>query len=421
MYFNVVWIRTISFYIAASFVLFCVSGSAEAGLHQRGPILQKILQNNRVLRITRSRLRRARARYKGAKVFPNNPVLSASGGVQVGQNTPTVGPRVSTGLSLDVPIGGRWGQRQKLAQVQIQYIQNMIRWQSFALSLRTHQALNNIALSAHTYKIQQSLVRLFTQLETFTRKRVQHGSATQLDIQIAQAGGLQAQQAAIKARLQSQLLKQRLQTLAGTHATMTVSEQLPDLPTIPSEKELQNRAKVVHPRIRLARLQLQQNQTRLALSKSQAIPDLTFSVGYALEDNNHVITGGLAIPLPLFWRNQSAIGQSRAQIRTARITLAQIQFNVRRTIHTAYLQYQTSKKVAQLAHKRLRLSQRQSLLLQKGLQQGSLSLLKALTAQRSIRMSQLLYIQSLQTAHKHYIALCKASGMKPSYTAFLKL
>ena len=172
--------------------------------------------------------------------------------------------------------------------------------------------------------------------------------------------------------------------------------------------------------IRLAEARIAQAKAALALSKVRAIPDLTIAVGYSLEDNNHIVRGGLSIPLPFFWRNQSQVGQSHAQLRRTRLILARRRFLVRQRIQQAYTQYQLNLRMVRLFQKQLRTIQARSRLIEQGLNQGSFSVFQVLATRRNIIQSQIQYLKSVQKAHSSYIRLCRAGGFLPTYKGALR-
>lgn len=392
---------------------------------QRKKILAYALRYNPGLRAFQARIQRAKAKLKGTRVFPNNPVLSGGGGSQFpanstpasGQSSPIL-PRVEAGLSLALPVGGRWGKTQQLASSQLAWIQRLGHYRRFQLSLRVHQALNRVAMAQRIQKKRLAIVSFFQRTEGFVQKRMKHGTATQLDLQLAQTSRLRAQQAVLSATLQTRLMRQRLGTLAG----WTPSKRLPwHTIVIPAFAPLPKKALLLskglrsHVRIRLAEAMIHQSKAMLALSKARAIPDLTFSLGYALEDNNHIVRGSVSIPLPLFWRNQSAVGQNHARFRRARLLLVRQRFLVRQRILRAHTSYQANLRTIRLFKKQFQSVKARSQLIEKGLREGSFSVFQVLTAQRSVLQSELLYLQNIQRTHESYIRLCRSAGFLPVY------
>ena len=68
--------------------------------------------------------------------------------------------------------------------------------------------------------------------------------------------------------------------------------------------------------------ELQQRQAALELARAGAIPDISAAVGYkhvrATDDNDHALVAGVAIPLPVFDRNQGEILKARYSLLRAK-------------------------------------------------------------------------------------------------------
>lgn len=397
---------------------------------QRQKILAYALRHNRGLRAFRAQIKRAKAALRGARVFPNNPTLAAGGGPQLPVNsTVTSGqpssilPRVGVDLSLALPVGGRWGKTQRLASSRLKWFQNQLQFQTFRLSLSVHRLLNRVAVASQLMQKRRAIASFFQRVEGFTRKRMKHGTATQLDLQLAQTSQLRARQALLSATLQYRLAHQRLKMLVGWASSKKMPWQafpIPAFSSLPKKSVVLSTGLRKHILIRVAEANIRQAKATLALAKARAIPDLTISLGYSLEDNNHIVRGSISIPLPLFWRNQSQIGQNHARLRRARLLLARQRFLVRQRILQAYTRYRINLKMIRLFKKQFQTVQARSRLIEKGLRQGSFSVFQALTAQRGILQSQLLNLQNIQKAHDSYIQLCQAGGLLPAYKGFLR-
>ncbi|MBT3200417.1 MAG: TolC family protein [Phycisphaerales bacterium] len=77
-----------------------------------------------------------------------------------------------------------------------------------------------------------------------------------------------------------------------------------------------------NPAIAIWAAETQQRQAALDLARANAIPDLTAGVGYKhardTDDNDHAVVAGVAIPVPLFDRNQGAILKARYSLMQAK-------------------------------------------------------------------------------------------------------
>lgn len=406
-----------------------LSHTRQAPAKERQEILLYALRHNRGLQVFRAHIKRAKAALKGAKVFPNNPTLAAGGGPQLpvlgasGTNqAPPILPRMGVDLSLALPIGGRWGQKQHLASSRLRSLQERVRRQAFHLSLKVHQQINRVAVSAQMMHKRRAIASFFQRVKGFTQKRMAHGTATQLDLQLAESSQLRARQALLSAKLQYRLSRQRLKMLIGWDSPKQMPWgrfSIPAFAPLPQESALLAFGLRKHVSIQVATAQVKEAKARLRLSKAQAIPDLTVSLGYALEDNNHIVRGGISLPLPLFWRNQSQIGQNHAKFRRARMLLARQRFLVRQRVQQAYTSYKLNLRMIRLFRKQVQKAQARSRLIEKGLRQGSFSVFQALAAQKGILQSQLLHLQNIQKAHDSYILLCQAAGVLPVYKGTL--
>jgi len=391
-------------------------------LGERGRALAFALKNNPSLRAFRARIQRVQAAHAGSRVFPNNPVLSGGGGAQfplnsVGQGSSAL-PRLGVDLSLRLPIGGRWGSLQKRRALELRWYQKQWAFLQFKLKLRVHMAIHRMAVAWQVQKKRRAMASFFLRLESLAKKRIQHGSATQLDLQLVQNSRLQAEQSALAALLQYKLVRQQLKTLLGWTSMKPMPwsfRDLPTLPNLPKESKMLAGARQNHFQIALAQLAIAQAKAGLTLSKARAIPDLTVSLGYALEDNNHIVRGSLSIPLPVFWRNQSKIGQGRAHLRHARLLLKRQRFLIGQRIQRAYRQFQMRTRMERLLQKQFKTLKSHSKLIERGLRQGGFSVFKVFTTQRSVIQSQILYLRNIQKVHDSYIQLCGAAGILPVY------
>ncbi|MBU51767.1 MAG: hypothetical protein CL920_24015 [Deltaproteobacteria bacterium] len=393
-------------------------------LSYRQDIIRFALKNNRALQVFETQIQQADARRKGTKIFPTNPVLSGGGGTQTpASGTTSLLPRVEANLSWAFPIGGRWNKAQTLATQRLTWMKQQRTWRRLQLSLNVHLMLNRIAINWHIRQKRQAMVSFFQTLERYTKQRLQHGDAIQLDLQLAQNARLQAEQAALLATLRHKQLRQTLKQLIGWDATKPLTWNIRQIPTpqkLPPLKTLLQRINKRHPLLMLAHSTIVQAKASLGLSKSRAIPDLTVSLGYALEDNNHVFRGGLSIPLPLFWRNQGNIGQAHARIRQATLSLKRQQFILQQQLKQSYMRYSMNKRMNRLFQKRLQTTKSNEKLLKGGIKQGGISIMKLLTTQKSILQNHLQSLKNMQKTHDNYIKLHQATGTLPRYKSTQK-
>lgn len=380
------------------------------------------LKHNRDLGLFRVQLKRAKALHVAARVFPSNPVLSVGGGAQFPvPQVPAVGgvlPQVGVGLSLALPVGGRWQRLQDVAASRKQYVSMLLGARQFQLTMKVHEQLNRLAFAFQMLEKRRKMVSFYGKMESLTRRRMKLGAATLHDLGLVQLTGIRARQSALEAVSQLRLEKQGLKRLLGWSATKQLRWSLSTLPGVPSGKKMVQaweRGQKRHRLLRLAKAKVKQAHAGLALAKARAIPDLTVSLQYALEDNNHIARGSLSIPLPLFWRNQRGIQRQRAMVERAKLVVSRQRFLIRQNVHRARLRFAGQLNMLKLLQRQLRVARKRTSLFSKGVSQGGVSVFQMLATQQLILKTELAYLVQLRRVHESYLALGRATGMGPVY------
>src|SRR5699024_6941844 len=157
----------------------------------------------------------------------------------------------------------------------------------------------------------QQLMRLAQQVVTTVSKRVQAGKISPVEETKAQVA---LSSVSIEFTRDKQELKAARKRLAAIWGSTTPRFQkavgkLSELPnTLPSLEQL---TQLISQNPNLARwsTELAQREALIALAESQAIPDLTLSVGGTQYANtgDYALVAGISIPIPLFDRNQGGI------------------------------------------------------------------------------------------------------------------
>ncbi len=388
----------------------------------RSQAIDYAYKHNPTLLVFRAKIRRALARFKGSKIFPNNPRLTALGGAQLPSASPSASPllpRVATRLFLPLPVGGRWGKKQRWAKAQLQRVRAEMKLRKYHLSIQIHRAWNKAAVARKRYLLQRNIAAFLKRLANLSRKRLKQGVGNQLEYQLAITSELRATQAEYNASANYRQQRQQLSALLGwpTPATLQIqNDTIPEPPAAPSLSALLRRNLPNHPILLLARAALEQSKTGLLWAQAKGIPDLTVVMGYSLEDGAHIVTGGISIPLPLFWRNQGGIGQQRAKILQSKRMIVSQRFILRQKALRALSHYRNDLKVIGIFRQRLQSAQKQFSLIEKGLKLGVFTPLQTLTAQRSIVGSQLQQLQLISHALSHYVDVCEAVGLSPQWT-----
>jgi cobalt-zinc-cadmium efflux system outer membrane protein len=165
----------------------------------------------------------------------------------------------------------------------------------------------------------------------------------------------------------------------------------------------------------LARWATEEDRRRAALrlEKARGVPDVTVGAGVRRyeETNDEAMVFGLAVPLPLFDRNQGGIlaataelGKVRRQYEAAQVrTLAALSEAVS-ALAAAY------DEVTILHNEVLPKAQQTFEAAQQGYRQGKFDYLHLLDAQRTLFQTQMRYIDSVETYHRAQTEVARLTG-----------
>ncbi|WP_338846221.1 TolC family protein [Massilia sp. W12] len=333
------------------------------------------------------------AEMEQAQTRPN-PELSIS---QEGQ-----GAQRSRSVQLSMPIetGGKRAARIALAHSNqaLQALEQSQKRQQIQADLRLafYEALaaqQRQTLSHEALTLAQQAHHLSTQRVAAGKISPQEQARTELAL--AQAG-LDVRQA----ELALQLSLSRLAGLAGLPAVPAVQGKLEHSPPAPPWPALQAALEQA-PAWRHIQSTQAQAQAASALERSKAMPDLQFAVGLkqtvetAPGANPRQLLLSLAIPLPLFERNQGARGQAELRARAAQQDGAAQQLQLQQQLQQAWRNWRQAQQESwQIGQTLLPQAQQIVEAALQGFRHGKFSYLELQEAQRSQAALQARQIQA---------------------------
>ncbi len=231
------------------------------------------------------------------------------------------GAETTIALSQLLELGGKRSKRQQIASLE----KELADWdyQSQKLDVLAASAQEFIQLlAAQQLQLQTTeLVRLSEQTLEAVTARVEAGKVPPLEKIRAQVELASARTEAGKARRELNTSRQRL--VARWDAVQADFTQavgnLSALEPPPAEATLRDQLQN-NPDLARWDSELTQRKVSLSLARSQAIPDLTLSLGVRnfQETNSNALVAGIELPLPLFDRNQGGIAEAGANHNRAR-------------------------------------------------------------------------------------------------------
>lgn len=363
--------------------------------------------SNLELRAARQQRAVALAGITTAGQFPN-PTVSFT----AARDTP------HEGISLDVPVelGGKRAKRlavareeQKSVEIDLSVLERQIR-------RRTREAFYK-AVSAQAQTGQSKIaLDLVTRTRDMVQQRYDAGDVAQLDViqadvEVAKANAdyettAQAQRSAEV--LLAGLLNRPLNTPVATAA------RLDAVPPAPSLDAVTTQALQSNSDLQKSAQDLRTEERRLALAKSQRIPNVDLSAGADFNSPPDFQTGGkggISVTLPLFNHGQGDIALSNARLELLRLTVQSQRLNASAQVAAAYYDYVAKLHQAQQYREKI-VPQNEKLLgmAEDSYQAGKTSLLTLIDAQRRLNDVRKAYLDSLFAAQSSFAALEEAVG-----------
>ncbi len=362
---------------------------------------------NLELRAARQQRALALAGITTARQYPN-PTLNFT----ATRDTP------HEGLSLGIPLelGGKRAKRTAVAREEQKSTEIDIAVLGRQIRRRTREAFFH-ALAARVQTEQaKTALDLATRTRDLVQQRYEAGDVAELEV--IQAGvelartstdyesTVQAQRGADVAL--AALLNRRL------NLPLDIAGNLERIPSVTSLDAVTTQALESNADVLRTTQDLKTEQSRLALAKSQRIPNLDIEVGAdfnAPPDFNVGGKGGLTVTLPLLYRGQGEIALSTARLELLRLTLESQRTNAAAQVAAAYYDYLAKEHQARrysqtIVPESVRLEQ----MAQDSYQSGKTNLLTLLDAQRRLNDVRKAYVDGLFAAQSSFAALEETVG-----------
>ena len=210
-------------------------------------------------------------------------------------------------------------------------------------------------------------------------------------------------QSEIEAKKATNALATARQALAAAMGRETVEfkEATGDFYTAPPAPSFDDAAEAVAGSPDIERWAAEERKQRAAvdLEKAKVTPDVTISGGmrYFEEGDDAAMVMGVALPIPLFNRNQGNIRRAQAELAAARNEVQRVHLELQQRLAAVFEQYTTARYQVEKYSRDILPNARASLdLATKGYRQGEYNYLFLLTAQRTYFQTNVTYLDSLR-------------------------
>jgi cobalt-zinc-cadmium efflux system outer membrane protein len=285
--------------------------------------------SNPALRAKRAELASAEGFRTDASAFLyNNPVVSLDGirrTVPIEGAAPEQRREWSGSVQQTLEIGGQRGFRRQAAESALTALQEEIDETRRQVRVEVAQLYYRILALQQRTELEEQALGLFESTAAAVQKRRLAGEDTKLDSNVAtvEAERARNQLAVAKEQLldarselaaKLQLAPERLPQVAGE---LRPTPQLAySLETLLSQSDAQ-------PRLQALRAREESARAKLGLERASRYPDLTVGLGVGREGSTaareRLTTVSISVPLPLFKRNATGIGQAGTALTQAEI------------------------------------------------------------------------------------------------------
>ena len=361
-----------------------------------GHLQQLALEHNPTIELARTRTWTSWGQYVQAGLYPN-PVVSYTGadigeegaagqqGIQFQQQIVTADKLI---LGQNVAAESR-DLADVIIETQVLRVRNGVR-----------AAFFQVLAAGERLKVTADLVRIANELKVIADAREKGAVGTQLEkLQVQQQLG-RAELAHERARMQQTVAWRQLEAVVG----------LDDLAGRELEGTLHSPAAALtweaawsalsegSPLMRQAERRAARAEAAIELQRARAIPNVTVSVGtqYQFSSDTQLASAQLAVPLPVYNRNQGNITVAETEVVRARREIERLRLQLRQQLATVFGDYQFARTQVDRFEKQL-LPDAQSTLdiSRRTWKAGQLSYLQVLTAQQRINATKQEYVDAL--------------------------
>lgn len=345
----------------------------------------------------RRRADEARGGLSGARVLLlENPELEFGAG-------PRFRPSPATGDSLDVDaslsqrleVAGQRSHRVARARAEVSAAEKDADAVLRALDVAVASAVIQAVAGNHRLAIAEENLKLSQELGEIATRRFEMGAATPLDVNGARIRVAEANRTVQRVRAEHDAALGRLVPLVGATAgtTLEIEGDLPH-PGEPVRFDL-DLALRNRPEVLAARTRVEAAEAAARLASAQAVPDIRIGARYVLEEGSSVVLGTIAIPLPLFQRNQGERERSRAAVARAQAEERATRAEVIADVRQAALELERARRTLALYDESVLRSQAENVvLLRRMFEAGKVSPAEVILLQREVLDGRLGYVDA---------------------------
>lgn len=339
----------------------------------------------------------------------NNPVVDGAVGPRNGPEDDTVD--WSVGLTQELEIAGQRGDRIALREAELFAARARLEARAADLAADVRQAFGAALAARERQQLAFEATRLAQEALDAANARLEAGAGTKLEVNTARVelgramherGVAEQRQAAAESNL-------ALLLAAGADADLQLSGKLGGQLSSSAaalREQAEQRMDLV-----AAELQLDAAKAAADLAAAEGFPNIAVGASYSQEEGDRIVQGTLAVPLPLFDRNQEGRALATAQMRQARAQLTALERRVANELRLALSRYETARAtVDAFGGDALQALQQNLEMVNEAYRAGKIDFLQLLLVRRETLASQLAWIDAQEDLDRAEAEVLRALG-----------
>lgn len=351
-----------------------------------------------LLAAARNEAASSEGRLTQAGVIPNPSIA-----VGIDDNRRTTRTTTTT-LSMPVELGGKRAARVKAAGLARDIAQRDLSSARADLRAAVIAAFFDVAVAQETVRVSQGTVEIAQNALRLAERRVAAGKAPPLESSKARVELANSRIEARAADSALQAARRKLGQLWGAPQP-DFAQVGADLGTLPRREAIDDlrAALATSPRMEAGRLSVEMGRAQLEVEKSKRYPDITLSAGVARdnEQGRNKAQFGVAIPLPLFDRNQGNVYSATMQSYKAQDMYRELESRLTADLLQSISQFDLAANSAREYRATVLPGAAEAYdSARKGFEAGKVSFLEVLDAQRTLSQGNIGYLNVLASAYQ---------------------
>lgn len=364
--------------------------------------LQLAMKNNPILLRDRQSLAIANANVRQAKQLPNPEFDINSESYPVFESNPGSfwnNQELTFRAGQTIETAGKRSKRTRVAQQDLTATGSDVQNTEREVRLETKRRYFAVVLAKAQVSLAQEILNQFDDVIRLNEARFKEGELSGLEMNRIRAERLRFYTDVLDSNLQLKNSKTALLEILGTSdisSSFDVTERLATTAQLVQLSELQQQALQSRPDLVAAQQRLERNRREVELQRAEAIPNVTPSFGYKRDFGVNSAVFGIAVPLPLFNRNQGGVSKATAQVEQQRFEVTRSLLAVRREVQQGYQSLQTqTERLGALEKDYVPVARKTHEIAQESYRLGALDLIGLLDAERVYRETLRSYNQAL--------------------------